>query len=61
MLSEQETKELVKTLLDLRTKLLWIIKQTPENEIQKKCIEEGKEQLYEVNNMLSDFGVKLPD
>ena len=60
MLTDTEVSELIITLLDLRKKLLWIIKQVPINEEQRKCIETGKEDLLKINELLEDFGAKLP-
>jgi|GEM_PF-4719593 len=60
MLSDLEIKKLIQTLLDLRNKLLWLLKQTPINEEQRLWIEKGKENLKNVNKMLSEFNVKLP-
>lgn len=61
MLSDLETKKLIEVLLDLRKKLLWIIYQTPVNEEQRLWIEKGKKNLKDVNTLLGDFGVKLPN
>lgn len=48
-------------LLDLKEKLLWILKQNPINEEQKNHIEKGKEELTKVNKWLGVLGVQLPN
>ena len=59
-LTNTEIKNLVSTLLDSRTRLLWLIGQKPANDEQKKCIEHGRDLLKEVNQRLEDFNVELP-
>ncbi len=61
MLSSNEIHRLIEDLLDQRTKLLWVLKQVPVNEEQRKWIELGKENLYKVNSLLGDFDVELPN
>lgn len=61
MLTNLEIKELVLALLDSRKKLLWLIDQKPINDEQERFIENGRELLKRVNQMLEDFNIKLPD
>jgi len=60
MLTNTEIKELIFSLLDCRTKLLWLVRQTPINDTQRKFIEGSKELLRQVNQALNDFSVELP-
>ena len=60
MLTNAEIKALIESLLDCRTKLLWMISQKPINEEQIKFIDNGKDLLLKVNQALEDFDIKLP-
>lgn len=61
MLSSNEINKLIENLLAQRVKLLWVISQIPVNEEQKNWIKIGKENLYKVNSLLSDFDVEFPN
>jgi len=60
MLTNTEIKELIFSLLDCRTKLLWLVSQTPINDEQRKFIEHSKELLIVANQFLEEFHVELP-
>ena len=59
-LTNTEIKELINSLLDCRTKLLWLISQNPINDEQRKFIEGARELLKQANQGLENFSVELP-
>lgn len=59
MITEVEERETITRLLNLKEKLLWVLKQNPVNEEQKNHIIKGKEELTKVNMWLGVLGVEL--
>jgi len=60
MLTNSEIGKLIDDLMDARGKLLWLIDQKPINDEQREFIENGKELLKKVNQILNDLNVELP-
>lgn len=61
MITEVEERETIIKLLNLKEKLLWVLKQNPVNEEQKNHIIKGKEELTKLNMWLGLLGVKFPN
>lgn len=55
-----EVNELINLLFEQKGKLIWIISQSPSDEEQREAIEEARDLLDRVNNLLEEFGYGVP-